>query len=646
MTIANNIVSLSLRNSGVTGVGQVPLAADTADAFTILNAWINEINLERANMVNREVCPTFPDMTTDVPFWTSYEHVLLTSMAVRLREIYSLPPVDLDVKLAVSALTAFNAINLQQQAPPTVAADDTTGFGIIFLALRAAGRIHDAQGALETSQDVTDAHSILNEMLDEWNRERAVRVIPGSLPTISNLSSPVTLSTGQRNAIVLNLAVRLRDWFGAEVSKTLLERADRALQLIQAINQQQTAPIHAGVPSTVQQLVFLALRMAGRITDEQSVADASKDANDALSLFSMMIAQWQRQRWITWPTSPLSISMSDPLTVSDQSLEALVSNLAARIVISSGQPLSEFLSAEAGISLNTLRNQQMAEPLHAGVPSTAQGVIFLALRMAGRITDTQSVADDSKDVNDAFSLLVMMLAQWQRKRWLLWNEQQASVVSTGANWYTIGPGQDFDVARPDKIHAAWCRLQQFSYSIPGDNPLAEQLPFLLGANPLTVTHNPVDLPLQIIEAREDWATIAIKDLRSIPSAVFYDSAWPTGRLYFWPVPIAAQYELHIIVKASLPAYASVNDDLGLPPEYLDAVVSNLACKIALASGGQVSPLLLAEARASLNTIKLANSQIPLLSMPAFLSGHRGDASSWVGRGLDRAWTVGGTSVLG
>jgi hypothetical protein len=378
MTIANNIVSLSLRNAGVTGVGQVALAADTADAFTILNAWINEINLERANKSNRIVVPTFPDMTTDVSFWTPYEHVLLTSMAVRLRQIYSLPAVDLDVKLAVSALDAFNSINLQQ------------------------------------------------------------------------------------------------------------------------------------------------------------------------------------------------------------------------------------ISA-----------------IYSGVPETAQQAIFLALRMAGRITDQQGVADNSQDVNDAFSLLVMMLGQWQRKRWLIWNEQEVSAVATGNNFYTIGPGPgtDFVTARPDKIHAAWCRMQPFG------GP------------------NPVDIHLSIIEAKEDWAGITIKDLKSLPAAVFYDSSFPVGRVYFWPVPSAAHYELHLVVKATLPIPAAVTDALNLPPEYLDAVVNNLACRLIVVSGGQISPFLMGQAKASLETIKMANSQIPLLSMPAFLSGHRGDASSWVGRGLDGAWTVGGECVL-
>lgn len=523
MTIASNIVSLSLRNAGIVGVGQVALAQDTSDAFSILNAWINEINLERINKVNPIVCPVFPDQTTDVPFWTPVEHVLLTSMAVRLRQIYALPAVDLDVKLAALALDAFNNINLQHVSAPAIAAYDGTGYGIIYLALRAAGRVADGQGVLQTSQDVTDALSLLNEMMDEWNQERIVKVIPGTLPSFTDPSAVPFCPTGVRNAIVLNLAVRLRDWFGADASPTLAARAERALALIQAINQQQIAPLHGGIPETVQQ------------------------------------------------------------------------------------------------------------------------ALFLALRMAGRITDAQSVSDSSKDVSDAFSLLVMMFAQWQRKRWMIWSEQEISLVSTGANFYTIGPGQDFNTPRPDKIHAAWVRLLG-----PGGSggPLPEMLPFPLGDTGAAAgTH--VDLPLAIIEAWEDWATISIKDLKSIPSAVFYDSQFPVGKLHFWPVPPASAYEMHIVVKGSLPVYAAVTDQLGVLPEYVDAVVNNLACRIIVASGGQISPFLLGQAKGSLETIRLANSQIPLLGMPAALSGHRGsDKSSWAGAGLNQAWIVGGQSVLG
>jgi hypothetical protein len=53
MTIANDIIFLSLRNSGVNGIGQTPMPDDVNDSLKVLNAWINEMNLERMVKVNR-----------------------------------------------------------------------------------------------------------------------------------------------------------------------------------------------------------------------------------------------------------------------------------------------------------------------------------------------------------------------------------------------------------------------------------------------------------------------------------------------------------------------------------------------------------------------------------------------------------------
>jgi hypothetical protein len=178
------------------------------------------------------------------------------------------------------------------------------------------------------------------------------------------------------------------------------------------------------------------------------------------------------------------------------------------------------------------------------------------------------------------------------------------------------------------------------------------LPFPLGASPsftgsgVSASGNAVDIPLTIVEAKEDWAHISIKDLRSIPSAVFYDSVWPVGRAFFWPVPPANTYELHLITKTSLPSYEGLDDPLAMPPEYTAAIIDNLACRIIVASGGQISRELAGQARASLETVRMTNAQIPLLGMPAALTHHRGDVSSWVGQGLSQAWTTGGGSVLG
>lgn len=228
------------------------------------------------------------------------------------------------------------------------------------------------------------------------------------------------------------------------------------------------------------------------------------------------------------------------------------------------------------------------------------------------------LADDS---NTCLDMLRMLLAQWQRKRWLTWHEQEVSAVSTGADFYTIGPGQDFNVGRPDKVHGAWCRTGPF------DGP------------------NAVDLPLVIIEAKEDWLGIAVKDLKSFPAAVFYDSSFPVGRLHFWPVPDAAHYELHVLIKGALPVYTTLTDDLGLPEEYIEALVWSLCVRMQMAYGLPARSDHAAAMRQAVNVIQMANSQIQTLAMPAALQGRSGDLSSWVGRGLNRAWIVGGDSVL-
>jgi hypothetical protein len=251
--------------------------------------------------------------------------------------------------------------------------------------------------------------------------------------------------------------------------------------------------------------------------------------------------------------------------------------------------------------------------------STTGDLITFTLRASGINGVGQTpLADDS---NTGLDLLRMLIAQWQRKRWLIWNEQELSVVSTGNQFYTIGPGQDFDTARPDKIHAAWCRLQPFT------GP------------------NAVDLPLAIIEAKEDWAQIGVKDLVSLPAAVFYDSSFPVGRVIFWPVPSAAHYEMHLVVKASLPTYTTLTDPLAVPDEYLEAMMWSLCVRLQMAYGLPARSDHVAAMKQAINVIEMANSQIATMAMPAALGRHGGDVSSWVGRGLDHAWTVGGMCVL-
>lgn len=198
----------------------------------------------------------------------------------------------------------------------------------------------------------------------------------------------------------------------------------------------------------------------------------------------------------------------------------------------------------------------------------------------------------AEDVNDAFDDLNDMLAQWQRKRWLVYHLVDYEHVGTGALFYTVGPGQDFDInPRPDKIESAFFR----------------QL----------VTSNPyqVDYPLSIIEAREDYNLIALKQLQSFPQYVFYDSGFPVAKVYPWPLIQSDIYSLHITVKATLGQFTDLAQVIELPLEYFAALKFNLAVRLKQAYGLGSDPVLIGLAKDALNVIRNANLQIPRLQVP-------------------------------
>lgn len=219
---------------------------------------------------------------------------------------------------------------------------------------------------------------------------------------------------------------------------------------------------------------------------------------------------------------------------------------------------------------------------------TCGDMITTALRTAG-ITGTGQTPI-AEDFTAGLDLLSTMVAGWQRRRWLVADLVDLAITATGAASYTIGP------TRPDRIESAYARL-------------------LNSAAP-----NRVDVALNIIPARENYNEIALKSLSTIPTAVFYDTAWPVGLLYFWPIPPAGQYELHVTFKAPLPTYAALTDLLAVPPEYLQAMLYGLAVQLAMNYGLEPKASHVAAYRVALATVRMANVQIPTLNLPSF-GGH-------------------------
>ena len=218
--------------------------------------------------------------------------------------------------------------------------------------------------------------------------------------------------------------------------------------------------------------------------------------------------------------------------------------------------------------------------------TTPVQLINLAFRNANVLGVGQTAS--AEDMNDAFRMLNMMLAQWNRRRYLIYHLTNITFQATSQISYTIGPGGDINTVRPYKIESAFFRQQ-------------------------SVNPN-VDYPLEILNSREDYNRIALKSINSFPSALFYDSGWPLGRVYLWPIP-NNQYTVTLSVMDQLQPFSTLFDDVNLPPEYEEVIVYNLALRLFPMYGLTPTPAIVKAAEVSMNTIEAANAQIPRLRIP-------------------------------
>ena len=225
--------------------------------------------------------------------------------------------------------------------------------------------------------------------------------------------------------------------------------------------------------------------------------------------------------------------------------------------------------------------------------TTPRNISTLALRDSGVLGVGQPA--DAQDIEDGLRRLNMMLAQWNRKRWLVYHLVDVSTLCTGAQTYSYGPGGDFNAPRTDKVEAAFLRQ---NYGAPAQA---------------------VDIPIKVIHSYEDYARIVVKFVGNFCYGVFYDAAFPVAIVHPWPLP-SSLYELHLIVKETLAAFTSLNQAIQLPPEYEAALHYNLCARLRPAYGMGPDPSITRLASDALATLRGANAQIATLRMPKALAG--------------------------
>lgn len=240
----------------------------------------------------------------------------------------------------------------------------------------------------------------------------------------------------------------------------------------------------------------------------------------------------------------------------------------------------------------------MANPAEGALPVDSVGALLTnALVDAGIVGIDESI--EQPILNRAFTQANWLLAQWARKRWLVYRIADYSLVSNGSMNYPVGNiganvvGININ-PRPDRIEYAFLRFLNQGGSVN------------------------VDIPLDIIQSHEDYSRIAVKNIGTLSWRIFYDPVWPVGLLFPWPVPQASLYEIHVGFKVVLPRFASLQQPVNFPPEYEAALNWALARRFRVSYQMPSDPEINALARDALNTIRLANSAMGVLRMPSFL----------------------------
>ena len=248
-------------------------------------------------------------------------------------------------------------------------------------------------------------------------------------------------------------------------------------------------------------------------------------------------------------------------------------------------------------------------------------LVGLALRQIG--TGAMGTSPGPGDISDGVMHLNMMLAQWQRRRWLVPNLIDKAFLSTGAAIYQIGPGGALDTpVRPSQVKAAYARLLNgASVSTDGEFDTPDFIPgqFDTDTSGVGAGGYPIDYSLAPIPSYEDYAAISLKGMQTWPRYFHYNPAYPAGEFRPWPIPPAAIWEFHILYAEPLPTNLGPSDAINLPPEYWDAIMWLLAARLAPSYGQEASATVTAMARAALATIRTANQQTPILGMPAALT---------------------------
>ena len=201
--------------------------------------------------------------------------------------------------------------------------------------------------------------------------------------------------------------------------------------------------------------------------------------------------------------------------------------------------------------------------------------------------------------NQALRRLNNMIDSWNTENLAVYGATQ-QIVPLVANQqeYTIGPGGDVDIPRPNDITQAAARQMSL--------PEAQR----------------IDYPLYILNDAE-WQSVPQKKLQSSwPNmAVYFNMTYPLIRAFVYPSPTTGEFAL-VFWYIGILSNLALNTVINLPPGYKRALTANLCIELASSYGVEVPATVQQIAVNSKADIKTQNLQINEMSLDSELRNGR------------------------
>lgn len=207
--------------------------------------------------------------------------------------------------------------------------------------------------------------------------------------------------------------------------------------------------------------------------------------------------------------------------------------------------------------------------------TTARDIVKSALRKIAVLGQGASL--NNQEAQDGLSALNMMVASWSVEGNLVFTQQfETFPIVSGQKTFTIGTGGDFDTDRVLRVSSAYVTQGTQDYLLTRYN-------------------------------KDEYASIGDKNTSSIPTIYYFDANYPLANLTLYPVPVGVQ-TITLVDENALTGFASLDTVFAMPAEYEEALIYNLAIRLAPEYEREALPSVVKIAAKSKKIVESQNSR--------------------------------------